>query len=700
MSSGKDVTAFPKQNARTRRFSLGVPHAFAISEDGLRVVFLRSPGDDPVTSLWLYDVAAQHEEPLVEPRTLTAAAAGQLPTEERARRERAREASLGIVRFSADDALRQVAYDLEGALHVLDVDDRNVRRLGTADAAVDVRIDPTGSHVAYVTGGALHVIALEDGDDRCLLQPESADVTYGLAEFVAAEEMDRDAGYWWAPDGTRLLVARVDVSEVERRYIADAMDPAAPPIAVRYPAAGTANADVSLLITDLRGEHVDVQWDSEAFEYLVAARWSKRSLLIVVQSRDQRAMQVLEVDPATGATTLVREDTDDAWVDIVLGVPDRLGDGALVWTADVGAAKRLLVGDDVVTGDDLQVREVLAVEPDEVVFTASREPTEVGVWRWTRRDGAVPFDAQHDSPSMQSAVHHGGTTVMATRTLQRPGPAVTVHRGDRCVGEIESLMETPLVQPDARIVQLGERRLRSVLLLPAGHVPGSRKLPVLLDPYGGPAAQRVVAAYNAYLDSQWFADQGFAVVIVDGRGTPGRDPMWSRTILGDRAEPVLEDQVDGLHAAAAQCADLDLSRVAIRGWSYGGFLAALAVLRRPDVFHAAVAGAPVTDQRLYDTHYTERYLGQPQENAEAYEHMSLLRDAPNLQRPLLLIHGLNDDNVYAANTLRLSAALTAAGRPHSTLLLPGVTHSTNRAGIAATLPLLQLAFLRDALRLD
>jgi dienelactone hydrolase len=208
------------------------------------------------------------------------------------------------------------------------------------------------------------------------------------------------------------------------------------------------------------------------------------------------------------------------------------------------------------------------------------------------------------------------------------------------------------------------------VLLPSAHQPGMRRLPVLMDPYGGPGAQRVLAARGCYLVSQWFADQGFAVVIADGRGTPGRGPAWERTIYGDRGELALEDQVTALHAAAERYPDLDLDRVGIRGWSFGGYLAALAVLRRPDVFHAAAAGAPVTDQRLYNTHWNERYLGHPDDDPGAYDRSSLLADAVKLRRPLMLLHGLADDNVAAAHTLLLSSALTAAGRPHTVLLLP------------------------------
>ncbi len=208
----------------------------------------------------------------------------------------------------------------------------------------------------------------------------------------------------------------------------------------------------------------------------------------------------------------------------------------------------------------------------------------------------------------------------------------------------------------------------------------------------------VVQAHNAFLSSQWFADQGFAVVVADGRGTPGRSPAWEKSIAFDFAGPTLEDQVEAVQALAAEF-PLDLGKVAIRGWSYGGYLSALAVLRRPDVFHAAVAGAPVTDFALYDTHYTERYLGHPGERPEVYRAQSLIEDAAKLERPLMLIHGLADDNVVAAHTLRLSSALLAAGRPHTVLPLSGVTHMTPQEQVAENLLLLQVDFLKESLGL-
>jgi dipeptidyl-peptidase-4 len=254
--------------------------------------------------------------------------------------------------------------------------------------------------------------------------------------------------------------------------------------------------------------------------------------------------------------------------------------------------------------------------------------------------------------------------------------------------------------PCVTFTKVGSSELRVALVLPRNHERDS-PLPVLMDPYGGPHFQRVVAARSRWFETQWFADQGFAVVAADGRGTPGRGSRWARIVRGDLATPALEDQVTALHELAELHPYLDLTRVAIRGWSFGGYLAALAVLRRPDVFHAAVAGAPVTEWRLYDTHYTERYLGVDPDGADrpAYDSSSLLNDAATLSRPLLLIHGIADDNVLAAHTLKLSQRLTEAGRLHAVLPLTGVTHMTPQEAVAEHMLTVQVDFIRQALGL-
>ncbi len=689
--------SFPRQYARTLGFSLGVPHAFAIAPDGSRIAFLRArSGTDRNTALWVHGTATGTERLVADPGDLLSGGDEDLAPQERARRERARQAAAGVVSFAADDAVRIVAFALSGRLFAADLDDLDgtgPRELVVPGPVIDPRPDPTGAQVAYVADGALRVVGADGAGDRALAVPEDDNVTYGLPEFVAAEEMYRTRGFWWSPDGQQLLVARVDTTPVARWYLSDPANPDRPPAEVAYPRAGTANADVSVVLAGLDGALTPVGWDSSDAPYLTAAHWSRDGpALLQVCSRDQRTMRVLAVAP-DGTTERICEDTDPDWVDVIIGTPAWTTGGQLVRVVARDGAYRLMIGDDPVTPASLNVADVLHVD-DDVMFTATgTDPAELHVYTGGP-GGTVKLTSE---PGVHQAARHGDLVVTSSRSLGRFGPRVQVRRGGEQAGEIPSLAETPVLTPEVTFLIAGPHRLRCALLLPRGHQQGSARLPVLCDPYGGPAAQRVVSSRNAYLTSQWFADQGFAVLIADGRGTPGRGPGWDRLVHFDEATPNLEDQVEALQAAAAAHPDLDLTRVGIRGWSHGGYLAALAVLRRPDVFHAAVAGAPVTDQALYDTFYTERYLGHPDEHPEAYARNSLIDDAPRLERPLMLVHGLADDNVVVAHTLRLSSALLAAGRPHTVLPLSGVTHMARQEEVAENLMLLQVEFLKRAL---
>jgi dipeptidyl-peptidase 4 len=683
----------PRQLARTRRFRLGVPDRFTISLDGGVVLFLRSrAGDDPVTCLWAIDLPDGRERLLADPDALTGGAAEHLPEEERIRRERAREEGGGIVSYATDEAAALAVFALSGDLWTVQTASGLSRRLATPGAVVDPRPDPTGQRIGYVCGGALRVAEADGSADRAIAEPGEPEVSFGLAEHVASESMGRHRGYWWAPDGTRLLAARVDTAPVERWYISDPADPARPPRVVRYPVAGTANAEVALWIIGLDGARTQVQWDTEAFEYVPAAGWDDHGPFAAVQSRDQRTVRVLSIDPADGTTRVLAEQRDKCWVQLVDGLPARAGDGSLIGHADLGGTRHLTVGGETVTPPGLQVREVLGVDRDEVLFTASTDPTQAELWSYGSSDGARKLTAE---PGVHSGVRRGGTLVHTARTPDRPGSRVTVERPGQPDVVIESLAQPPVLDVHAIPLVLGPRELRAELFLPSWHRPGDGKLPVLLDPYGGPAGQKVAAMQGwLQLTSQWFAEQGFAVLVADGRGTPGRGPVWEREVYGDVLGPALEDQVTALTETARRHPELDLGRVGIRGWSFGGSLAALAVLRRPDVFHAAVAGAAPTDLRLYDTHWRERFYGHPDRYPERYEANSLLREAPNLTRPLLLIHGLADDNVFPANTLRLSAALLTAGRPHEVLPLTNATHRVSDETADENLLWHEVRFLR------
>jgi dipeptidyl-peptidase 4 len=702
--------SFPRQQARTQRFTLGAPRAFRVSPDGATVLFLRTrSGEDPVTCLWEADAATGAERLIADPRKL-GADEDNLPPQERARRERVRETAGGIVSYATDRQHSIAVFPLSGQAYAVRL--AAAGTAGTAGApflvptrvpALDPRPDPTGARVGYVHEGTVRVVDLATGQDTAVSpSPEAPGVTYGLAEFIAAEEMHRTRGFWWSPDGTRLLIARADDAPVARWHIADPANPDREPNVVAYPAAGTPNARMSLLIASaVSAGALDVkavEWDSEAFPYLAAASWADR-LLIVTQTRDQKVMRV--IDGETGQ--VLREDTDPDWTDIVPGVPAQLPVGQVAWTAMADDTRRLVIAApgqlahaQPVTPPGLQVRQVLGTDGDTVYFTASIEPTEIGVWRYSASAGLTEVAA---SPGLHSATAGGGTVVVSSSGVHGRQRHVSLRAEGEAAPIASHAAEPNLPPPAPRFLSAGAEGIRTAVLFPSWHQQGSAKLPVLMDPYGGPHSQRVLKARGMFLASQWLAEQGFAVVVADGRGTPGRGPAWERAVAGDLATPVLEDQVTALTAAAALYPDLDTSRVGIRGWSFGGYLAALAVLRRPDVFHAGIAGAPVTDWRLYDTHYTERYLGDPSLNAAPYKSSSLINDPERsvAPRPLLIIHGLADDNVVVAHSLRLSAALLAAGYPHSVLPLSGVTHMTSQEVVAENLLLLQVAFLKDAL---
>ncbi|MGX4690021.1 alpha/beta fold hydrolase [Streptomyces sp. JNUCC 63] len=701
-----EPVSFPRRHARTQRFTLGAPRAFTVAPDASRVVFLRSgSGTDRANSLWVLDLADGQERVAADPRVLLGGASEHLSSEERARRERTREGGAGIVGYATDIAVELASFALSGRLFTTELRTGAARELPAPGPVIDPRPAPDGRHVAYVADGALRVVGAEGEGDRALAEPESEGVAYGLAEFIAAEEMDRHRGFWWAPESDRLLVARVDDTPVGQWWISDPAHPGREPNRVRYPAAGTANADVRLFVLGLEGSRAEVVWDRTRYPYLARVHWSEAGApLLLVQARDQRSQLYLAVDPDTGATRMVHADEDPSWLDLFPGVPCWSPSGQLVRIEDEGGARVLAVGERPLTGTQLHVRAVLDVSDDDVLVSASAgeeaaapETGEVHVYRVNE----LGVERVSQEPGVHSAVRAGSVTVLVSATLDRPGARARVLREGKTVATVRSHAEDPGLSPRVTLTQGGARRIPCAVLMPTDY-PGDTLLPVLMDPYGGPHGSRVVAAHNAHLTSQWFADQGFAVVVADGRGTPGRSPAWEKAVHHDFTV-TLDDQIEALHDLA-KTHPLDLDRVAIRGWSYGGYLAALAVLRRPDVFHAGIAGAPVTDWRLYDTHYTERYLGDPAAHPEPYARSSLVTDEglsspAEPHRPLMIVHGLADDNVVVAHALRLSSALLAAGRPHEVLPLSGVTHMTPQEQVAENLLLLQVDFLKRSLGL-
>lgn len=728
-------TDFPRWWALTGGGRHGVPRQCVVR--GGRVFFLRSRSGREATGLLsVAELGTGREAVVLDPVEL-GGEEGPLVGAERARRERAREGGAGVVGFSVDEEGRRVALALGGRLVVVDLgadwpggsepvgtSSSGARVVAVAAGVVDPRIDPTGSRVAYVRDRALFVVDLASGEERLVLAPTTPTETVGLADFVAAEELGRLRGFWWAPRGDQVLVEVVDESPVATWWRSDPTEPAAPATPARYPAAGTANARWRLLACPLTGEVVELaSGPTGDVEYLAQVAWPTGfSPLVSLLSRDQRRLLVVELDPGAAPAgpggsrgRLLGSEEDPDWVDVVPGTPARLSDGRLVTVGVRDGSRRLVVDGVAVTPSGLEVRGVEVAGSGVLVVGQADDAASQRLWWWedgrlaplTEPEGWATGVAGRDDagrPVVIAQVGRLGRPGPETRGL-RPPPDGPERDGrpapdDRWVETlvVASRAEPPPCAVGPQILRRRPAERRVAVVLPEGHDGVAPPLPVLMDPYGGPHAQRVQAQASAFVLSQYLANEGFAVVVADGRGTPG-PPAFERAVRGDLAGPVLDDQVAALEDAAGRFPALDRSRVGIRGWSFGGFLAALAVLERPDVFHAAVAGAPVTDWRLYDTAYSERYLGSDPDgaDADAYRRSGLLHRAAQLRRPLLLVHGLADDNVYVAHSLRLSAALTTAGRPHGFLPLPGVSHMTPQVAVRESLLRLEVAFFRREL---
>jgi dipeptidyl-peptidase-4 len=706
--------AFPRRRAATRGFRLGAPRNAAVGPDGRTVLFLRSDGPtDPVNHLWSAwwpeqqvpadvpadgpEIVGVREEKLVDAARLIDGTED-LPPQERARRERLREASGGITGYSVDRDFRRVCFVLSGQLFCHDIVAGTTRRLGTQDGLANPTIDPTGARATATRGGSLLLFDIGSGRSRTLLEPDSDTESWGSAEFVAAEEMGRFRGSWWSPDGRSLLVALVEESPVQTWYIGDPANPASEPAPQRYPAAGTPNADVRLFHVLLDGTATEVAWDRAAEEYLARVDWSEHGdALLAVQNRSQTRLRVLRVDGGSGATVPEVLEEDDRWVELVAGLPRRTAGGILHAvvdkTADTRALELLAQDGPIRTRAGLQVTAVAGDDDLGVTLLGhDGDPAVQDLWRmgW---DGKVV--RLTDGTGWASGIHRAGTTVVAAGD-----PASTLSRtyvedssGRR--HDLASNAEAPSVRPAPQfLVEDGWSRV--AILLPSDPRPGP--LPIIMSPYGGPHAGRSIKAASAFLVEQWLAERGYCVIVADGPGSPST-PSNEQSIFRDLASGPLAGQMSALDLVARHHGDLvDLSRVGIRGWSFGGYLSALAILERPDVFSAAVAGAPVTEWGLYDTHYTERYLGTPQEDPDAYAASDLPGRASQLERPLLLVHGLADDNVVVAHTLRMSTALLAAGKQHTVLPLSGVTHMTPQEVIAENLLRIEAEFFDEHLR--
>jgi dipeptidyl-peptidase 4 len=676
------------QIAATGRFRLGRPNSITLTPDGKAVLFLRSGPRDVVQDLYEYDVPRKTERVLLTAAGILSGADEQLSIEERARRERQRQTARGIASFQLSRDGRRILVPLSGRLFVIERGSGAVRELkGEGGFPIDPRFSPDASQVTCVRDHDLYVIDVASAKQRRLTEGGGGDLSNGEAEFVAQEEMDRDEGYWWSPDSRTLAYQHTDVTGVEVLRISDPAHPEKPPQIWPYPRPGKKNAVVTLgLMPATGGPTTWVTWDRERYPYLATVVWSENApLTILVQNRTQTEEVLLAVDVATGATSPILTETDEAWLNLFGGMPKWFKDGrSFLWMTENHGATQL----ELRQRDGRLIRALTpaapglrpGVELDEahamVWMLGGNDPTETQLFQVSldpRRTGAVRVTAepgQHAatfSEDHSTFVHTASPLAGTTRWFVR-------SRDGRALGELRSLAETPAIRPHLEFTTVGDSlKFNAVLVRPSDFDP-TRRYPVIVSVYGGPHSQTVTKSSQGYLIQQWMADHGFIVVSIDGRGTPNRGRAWERAIKWDLIEVPLHDQVEALLALGRSYPELDLTRVGIYGWSFGGYFTALAVERRPAVFAAGVAGAPVTDWRDYDTHYTERYMGLLEQNLKGYDASSALTWAKDLVRPLLILHGTADDNVYFLHSLKLVDALFRAGKTFEFVPLPGYTH--------------------------
>ncbi len=677
-------TSYLRLHAETRGFLLGRPVKPKPAPDGKAVLFLRAKARVPKLSLYEFDVETGKARELMTPEQVLKGAEEHLSAEEKARRERQRVSVGGFTDFQLAPDGTLILLRLSGKLYAVRREDGSARELKTGKGAlVDPKFSPDGKSVAYVLDHDVYVYDLQSHKERRVTTGGSDKKTHGLAEFVAQEEMERHTGYWWSPDSKSIAYEEADADGVEVWHVADPIRPEQPPHPTFYPRPGKANVAVRLgVIPTDGGETTWVEWDRQRYPYLASVRWDKRGpLTLAVQTRDQKEWVLLRADPKTGKTTELLAERDDAWVNINHDGPRWLEDGSFLWSGEDKAGPRLELrsGDGklkrvLVPPGEGYIDLVDATPAGEVVYRASDDPTQAHLFRLSV--GGEKPERLTREPGVHNAVCNPKQTLSArTSMLLGAMPRTTVHGPDgKLLGELPEVAVEPPFLPNAELLKVGAGEGFYASVVRPRDFDANKRYPAIVYVYGGPKHLHVQASAQTRLLVQWIADQGFIVVSLDNRGTPARGRDWERAVTHRFGSVPLEDQVAGLKALGKKFPEMDLDRVGVYGWSFGGYMAALAVLKRPDVFKAAVSGAPVTDWEDYDTHYTERYLGLLPRDKKAYEEASLLPLASKLERPLLLVHGTADDNVYFRHTLKLADALFKAGKDFELLPLSGFTH--------------------------
>ncbi|WP_421731039.1 S9 family peptidase [Brevundimonas sp.] len=683
-----------------------VAQGVSLSPDGALVAFLRARTDDvSVQDLWAAPTGAGEPFKLIDARALVPEA-GDLSEAEKARRERMRISQRGVVEYAWDEQGRYILVPLEGDVYLVDRPDAvgasesqgAVRRLTeTAADEIDAKVSPKGRYVSYVRDQDLVVQDLTTRVETPITDDGDGLITWATAEFIAQEELDRDTGYWWSPDERYIALQRTDETPVDVVPRLDITGGGATVIAQRYPRAGRPNAVVELYVRDLQtGARNKVDLGSNTDIYLGRVNWSADAATLYVQrvSRDQKRLDLLAVDPATGASRVIASQTSNAWVDLTDDFK-ALKDGTFIWSSEETGWRHLYLYSRegrrirAITRGDYPVKALNGVNEatGDVFFTASM------------RDGReLPIEQQMFRASLKRTTAPVAVTPAGGWWSANMNATATAYVGDysdpatptrsglySADGTFVRWIEQNALDADHPFAPFEARRRTPEFgtLLSHGETlvwqmqtppdfDPARKYPVVMQVYGGPGGGGVRRNWQP-ATNQLLTEAGYIVFHLDNRGEGDRSAAFKQALYLKMGQPEVEDQV----LAADYLRTLpyvDADRIGVMGWSYGGFMS-LMMLTEPKMgLASAVAGAPPTEWSLYDTAYTERFMSTPQANVEGYAASDVLGRLDNLTGRLLLMHGMADDNVILENSTRVIDALQARSTPFELMLYPGQRH--------------------------
>ncbi len=677
-----------------------------VAPDGSKVSFLRGrDGDRNRLDLWAYDVASRETAMLVD-SAVVLPGEEVLSDEEKARRERQRIAALsGIVDYHWAPDSRRLLFPLGGELYLYDLSKQGgaaVRRLTSGGGfATDPKVSPKGGYVSFIRGRNLWVVDLASGDEVQLTRDGGGAIGNGVAEFVADEEMARHTGYWWAPDDSAIAYARIDESPVpvQKRY--EVYPDRTEVVEQRYPAAGDDNVLVELFVARPdapQAAPTRIDLGEERDIYLARVDWrDPQRLTFQRQSREQQRLDLVEVELASGRQRTLVTETSDTWVPLHDNLRF-LADGRFLWSSERDGFEHLYLASEdgstlrQLTRGDWPVDALEAVDEARGLawFTAGREsPTQRALYSVPLAGGDIV--ELTSTPGTHAITFAGNASVYVDSwSNTRTPPQLELYRADGT--RIAALVDNDPADPSHPYAKHlaahlptefgtltaadGATPLHYSVIRPAGFDPAKR-YPAVVFVYGGPAAQTVLDAWPGRADAffnQYLAQQGYVVFSLDNRGTPRRGRDFGGALYGRQGTVEVEDQRKGVEWLRSQ-PWVDGERIGVHGWSNGGYMTLMLLGQAPDDFRCGIAGAPVADWALYDTHYTERYMGLPKANVDGYRTASVFTHLDGIRDDaLLLVHGMADDNVLFSNATALMSKLQAADTRFQLMTYPGAKH--------------------------